>query len=168
MIDLMVRDDLTFSELNCLHVLAITELGSVELKSGQYRHLPFSVMVTVLLTELFLSVFVVDLPLYSSAIFAHLVLREQWTARMIPFFSLFTFLDKISLCVHFSKVSWKGQEGKHILKLFSVSSCWLLVAMFLDHCYLFLLHLFACRSAGIASCDLVYNSLCSFLFFILS
>ena len=48
----------------------------------------------------------------------------------------------------------KGKRVNIFLNVFSVSSCWLLVSVFLDHCYLFLLCLFVCGLVGIASMTL--------------
>lgn len=72
---------------------------------------------------------------------------------MIPF-SFFTFLDKICYMFFSVRCLEKGKRINIFLNVFSVSSCWLLVAMFLDNCYLFLLCLFVCRSVGIASVTL--------------
>jgi len=76
MINLMVRDDLAFSELNCLHVLTITALGSVEFQGysiGVCRSLSWSECYSL---SYFFCI-CVDPPWYSWAIYAHLVFQEQ-------------------------------------------------------------------------------------------
>lgn len=102
-----------------------------------------SVTVKILFTELLFPVFVVDLPLYSSAISAHLLFAGTMN------------------CFHLIKQAYMFisvrhlEKGKRINMFLNVpSSYWLLTVVFLCHCYLFLLHLFVLRSVSIVSLTL--------------